>query len=293
MNIQEIIDRLIAFHPSEVDEKHTGDVVKFGRTDVPCTGIVTTVCATVDVIRRAGELGANLIIVHEPLFYSDADSTDWLENNTVYQEKVKLLEGYGITVWRDHDHFHGGSPKRERRYPDMVFEGIGRELGWTGYCVNYPMKPLVYEIPETTGMELIQELVEKLHLNGARLIGDPHARVRRVFFAEHVNGHGWDGQNPDNDAISEIETNGYDVIIPFEIVDWTVSGYVRDAAQLGHGKLIIEMGHFNTEELAMRQLAHDWLPEVIDRAVPVQFVQSGDLYSYYVSKRNPIGREGE
>lgn len=281
MKIFEVINKLKQCHPA-IDEAHTCDVVKFGNTDQECTGIVTTVCATVDVLRRTAELGANLIICHEPLFYSHEDSQDWLQGNSVYEEKVKLLTQAGIVVWRNHDRLHGGSPKRQRKHMDMVFYGIMQELGWESYCIGFPQKPLLYEIPETTAAELTALLVDKLHLNGARVIGNRNAKIRRVFFCEHVNGSNWGMRQPDCEAIQEIETGHYDAMIPFEIVDWTLSAYVRDAAQLGQNKVLIEMGHFNTEELAMKYLAR-WLTETVTLNVPVQFVQAGDCFTYYLA----------
>ena len=70
-----------------------------------------------------------------------------------------------------------------------------------------------------------------------------------------------------------------DLLIPLEIVDWTLTSYVRDACQLGMPKAILEMGHFNTEELGMKYLAK-LLPEVTGADVPVKFIKSGDTYSY-------------
>ncbi len=46
-------------------QSHTNDMVHYGNPDKECTGIVVTCFAAVDVICKAAELGANLIIVHE------------------------------------------------------------------------------------------------------------------------------------------------------------------------------------------------------------------------------------
>lgn len=281
MKISEVIEKIKRCH-APIDEAHTCDSIKFGDADQECTGIVSTVCATVDVIRQTAALGANLIVCHEPLFYAHDDSQDWLKGNSAYEQKAELLTKSGIVVWRDHDHLHGGSPKRQREYMDMIFFGIMEELGWTDYCIGFPQKPLLYEIPETSALELTAQLVEKLHLTGARIVGNRDAKIRRVFFCEHVNGANWGGRQPDCEAIREIEAGSYDAMIPFEIIDWTLSAYVRDAAQLGQNKVIIEMGHFNVEELAMKYVAR-WLEETAVPGVPVRFVQSGDSFTYYTA----------
>ena len=86
MLISEVIDKLIAFHPP-VDEAHTCDTVKCGDPNRECSGIVVTCFASVDVIRKTIALGANLIIVHEPLFWNHEDKTDWLVQSEVFAEK--------------------------------------------------------------------------------------------------------------------------------------------------------------------------------------------------------------
>lgn len=280
MNISTVIERISKYHP-QIDEEHTCDIVKVGDPNQECTGIVTTVFASVDVIRKAAELGANLIICHEPLFYSHDDSQEWLRGNSVYEEKAKLLRDHNIVVWRDHDRIHGGSPKRQREHMDMVFYGIMQELGWADYCIGFDKKPLLYEIPEKPVRELAAELIGKLGLTGARIVGNTEATARKVFFCEHINGANWGGRQPDCDVIKEIEDGNYDVMIPFEIIDWTLSEYVRDAAQLNKNKAIIEMGHFNVEEIAMKHM-QKWLPELLEEDIPVHFVQSGDSFTYFI-----------
>ena len=69
--------------------------------------------------------GANLLIVHEPTFYTSQDGPGWFEDfpNRVYAEKRQLLEESGIAIWRDHDHMHF-------HQPDSIFTGVLKGLGW-------------------------------------------------------------------------------------------------------------------------------------------------------------------
>ncbi len=278
MKISEVITKLIGAHPP-IDESHTADVVKYGDPNRECTGIVVTTYASIRVIREALSRGANLIIVHEPVFYRDADDVEWLVENSVFQEKCRLLDEGGIVIWRDHDHIHGGPPTANPEHIDMIFYGIMKTLGWEPYLIGNPKKPLLYELPETTVGELADWLIEKLHLNGARIIGDTAAQVRRVFVCEHINGANFAGYDHDSEAIMLAESKGYDVMLPLEIIDWTLSEYVRDAMELGRTKALIEIGHFNLEEPGMKYMA-EWLPNVIGEEVPVTFVRSGDGFTY-------------
>src|SRR4051812_35517297 len=69
--------------------EQTVDTIKAGDRETPVTGIATTMMATFDVLRRAAASGKNLIITHEPTFYSHLDRTDALkkENDAVWADK--------------------------------------------------------------------------------------------------------------------------------------------------------------------------------------------------------------
>ena len=275
MKIQEIIDRIRAFHPP-MDESHSCDVFKCGDPRQECSGIVVCCYPSVNVIRKTIEHGANLIICHEPSFYDHADETSWLAGNKIYEEKRRLLDEHGIVIWRDHDHIHDGPESENRSTTDMIFYGIMKVLGWEEYLIGDIKKPLLYQIPETTVRNLSHELCEKLNLNGARIIGDPDGKVSKVFLAEHIFGRG----DQDQKKIMRADQEEFDVLIPLETVDWTMLEYITDSAQLGRSRAVISVGHFNFEEPGMKYMAETWLPEILEHSVPVHFVQSGDIYRY-------------
>src|SRR3974390_2674711 len=60
---------------------------KAGNPDPPVTGIATTFAATLDVLERAVSSGKNVIITHEPTFYSHTDDTSALKGDPIYQAK--------------------------------------------------------------------------------------------------------------------------------------------------------------------------------------------------------------
>src|SRR6516162_5408948 len=55
--------------------QNTVDTIKAGDASTRVTGIVTTFLDTMDVLREANRLGANLVITHEPTFYNHLDDT--------------------------------------------------------------------------------------------------------------------------------------------------------------------------------------------------------------------------
>lgn len=273
MTVRDVIELVKAQYPPQ-DAQHTCDTVKAGDTGVCCTGVSVTCSPTVEAICGTAELGDNLLICHEALYYNHADETDWLTEDPVFEAKRRLVTETGIVIWRNHDHIHGDPPwVAERRAADGIFYGIMEELGWASYLVGDPKKPLLYRIPKRTVRELADELMEKLNLNGLRVVGDLCAPVETVCFCEHILPS--DEKGPTRLA-READA---DVYIPLEIIDWTLSAYIRDACQIKQKKVILEMGHFNVEELGMKYLAKH-LSRVLPENIPVHFVQSGDSYQY-------------
>lgn len=275
MLISEVIDSVKAYCGHDwggpIYDDTTRDQVLWGPTDVACTGIVTTCFASADVIRKAHAAGANLIICHEALFWNHGDHTCWLENNKTFAAKRALLDECGITVWRLHDHIHSGIPEGGRLV-DGIFIGLADKLGWRDYVRGDTARPMEFEIPETSAIELARFLVGRLGLRGTRIVGDPDARVRRVLVPMHLIGQF------DNAVTAQMDA-GFDCLVTMEATDFTTSEYVRDSAQLGRAKAMICIGHFNVEEPGMEYMLR-WLPEAIGADVPASFVASGDPWTY-------------
>ena len=95
VTVGQIMDMFIKEAPG-APFSSTVDTLKSGSRDVVVTGIVTSMFATVEVIRKAIALNANFIIAHEPTFYNHTDETDWLEKDNVYRYKADLLKKHNI-----------------------------------------------------------------------------------------------------------------------------------------------------------------------------------------------------
>ena len=285
MKNSEVIERILQYHP-HFEGYHGCDDYKCGNPQDECTGIVVALTPTIEVIRETARLGANLLIVHEPTFYTSADEDGWYESfeNSVYQEKRKLLDDNGITVFRDHDHMHA-------HQPDSIFTGVLKYMGWsdkatvdtdTGLFAHF----LIEDGPQSL-RELCDKLINNIGLNGARIIGDPNMTVNKIALVGHLypmDYHKKDGSSGEYSvSIIDVLEEGADVIIPGETIDWTVLSYIRDAVQLGRKKAMISIGHFNWEELGMKYY-RDWLPEVIGHQVPVNYVPSRDMYDYVIKE---------
>ena len=290
MTIREVVEAILSYHPFLFDY-HGCDDYKCGDPDQECTGIVTAISPTIEVIRETIRLGANMIITHEPTYYTSEDGPGWCEDfpNSVYKEKAELLKKHGIVIWRDHDHLHF-------HQPDGIFEGVLRYTGWKPYAkaVRPPyggFGHFLIELPETiTVKQAADHLMNAIGMNGCRYVGRPEDPVKRILIVGHLYPMMSPSGPKRNDGkpkeysvqiIGEME-EGVDLILPGETIDWTVLSYIRDAYQLGHPKAMISLGHYNWESLGMKYAA-DWVKDLVP-AVPVTFVDAGDLFRYFVRK---------
>ena len=71
----------------------TVDTFKAGDPNTPFTGVAVTMMATLDVLQRAAAAGDNLVITHEPTFYSHEDVITDLEkaNDPVLAAKEAFI----------------------------------------------------------------------------------------------------------------------------------------------------------------------------------------------------------
>lgn len=275
MKISQVIEQIKHYHKGTdphglpIDPVKTRDQILYGNTDAECTGIVTCIYASIEIIEQARKSGANLIVCHEALFWNHGDHTDWLADDPIFQKKKDLLEQAGVVVFRNHDYVHSGIPVNGG-YIDGIFYGLAEKLGWVSYMVEHD--PMHYHLPSIKADELARQIKEKLGYNGIRLIGNRNALVQNVWIPVHILGRN------DNEKITTIAQEKVDCVLAYELIDFTVAEYIRDAGQLGENKAIITMGHFNGEQPGMEYMAQYLQP--LFPEISVRFVPCGDMYEY-------------
>ena len=285
MKKSEIVERILRYHPM-VENPDSCDGYKSGFENEECTGIVTALVPTAEVIEKAIALNANFLLVHEPVYYMTPDFPEWRGGfrNRVYEKKKKLIEDHKLTIWRDHDHMHAHKP-------DCIFTGVAKYLGWQDYLtdeMNEEMYYYPFAVPAISVAELQQYLIKKLNLNGLRYIGNPEGKISKVAIVAHLYPNAFGPDSLDEISsywdystflIRQMEEAGLQAIIPGEIIEWNVLSYIRDAARMGEAKACFNIGHFNMEELGMRY-ARDWLEEITEHQVSVYYVPTGDIFQY-------------
>jgi len=248
--VGQVMDRFISQIPG-APFPDTVDTLKSGDRSIEVTGIVTTMFATIEVIKRAIAIGANFIIAHEPTFYNHADATDWLAKDEVFAFKAGLLKAHKIAVWRNHDYIHS-------MIPDGVGQGLLTRLSWEKFYSGDMLK-----LPLTSLRELISYLKEKLTIDQVRYIGDLTQNCQRVLFIPGAAG----GKMQITLTMKEKP----DVLIVGEIQEWETAEYVRDARAKGDNISLVVLGHIASEEPGAEFMA-SWLqktfPDIKSTHIP-------------------------
>lgn len=228
--VKQIIDLFMKQVPG-APFPNTVDTLKSGSPDTVVTGIVTTMFATIDVIRKAIDFGANFIIAHEPTFYNHLDATDWIKDDDVLLYKMDLLNKHGIVVWRNHDTIH-------QLKPDGVTKGVLDQLEWQQYAGKD--NPNILTFPKTPLKDLVAHAKDKLHIEKVRFIGDPNQICTKVLFMPGAPG-----------GTRQIQSMGKvkpDALFCGEIAEWETAEYVRDARAKGDNISLVVLGHIASEE---------------------------------------------
>ena len=281
MTVRQVIDTILNA-VSAFPYPQTVDTIKTGDPSQPIKGIVTTFLATQEVIERAAASGANLIITHEAVFYSDRDDGTWLHNDPVYMAKAKLIEQHNMVIWRFHDFWH-------LYRPDGIMTGLLKALGWEEYLLAEdpwvesergrevlrtlgleiladPERSYVCEIPAVRLIELAQLLKTRLKLQAVRVAGPDDLLCSRVWILP--------GAPPYQMEIGALGREDIDAVIVGEVNEWETPEYVRDAQHAGMPRGLIILGHANSEEAGMRWLA-EWLRSLLG-GISVTHIPAGD-----------------
>jgi len=258
--VKQIMDMFIKDVPGGV-LADTVDTLKAGSPDTKVTGIVTTMFATIAVIREAIDRGANFIIAHEPTFYNHADDTAWLQNDEVYRYKAELLKQHDIAVWRNHDYIH-------HLVPDGVTTGTLAKLEWQKYADE--KIPNLITLPPATLKALIMHTKTKLNIEKVRYVGNPSQVCTRIFLMPGAAG----GQR----QIQSIEKFKPDLLICGEIQEWETAEYVRDACAKGDNLSLVVLGHIASEEAGSEYMLN-WLKEKVP-GIKATHVISGNSLSF-------------
>lgn len=244
--VQQVMEHLFHADQHTMRERQstgaTVDGLETGVADTIVTGIVTAFSASQRVIQQAAAQGANVLIVHEGIFYSHHDQRERLHDDTVYQAKCTLIEQTGMNIIRLHDAIH-----LER--PDGIMEGLLGQLGWRQQVVEETAVWSIVELEQPLQLQqLAQWLKQQLAVSYIRLSGESEQTCQRIAVLVGYRGGATHG-------LPLLGRDDIDLLIAGEGPEWELPEYVRDAIEQGRSKGLIMLGHAESEQPGMQWLA--------------------------------------
>jgi putative NIF3 family GTP cyclohydrolase 1 type 2 len=215
--------------------------------------------ATLDVVQRAAAAGKNMVITHEPTYYSHQDRIDQLTSDATYQFKLDFLRKNDMAVFHFHDHWHA-------RRPDGIAAGMARELGWEQNAD--PQNPRQFTFPGTPLARRARDMQSRLKIRTMRVVGDPRLAVKRVAAS-----WGNVSQFPGIPLLAHPEV---DVLVVGETHEWELVEYAQDMIASGKKKALILMGHVVSEQSGMK-LCAEWLRSFVTE-VPIEFIAAAEPF---------------
>ena len=256
MKAKEIFENLLA--EASVRKEQTCDRLVSGDENKEVAKIAVCFKLTAEVLTRAIESGADMIITHEPVFSAGY----YGENPGEYDiKKEEIMKASGIAVYRYHDHAH------DVAY-DYIHHGFIKDTGLDikklPDCESFAVAG--YELnPPMTAREFSAHLREKMGMEFVRVVGDCDFPVKKICLGLGNVGYKQLELMFDKDC---------DLFITGEMGEVCVCEYVRDAVFYGDKKALLVVGHYSAEFSGMKLLAEKLTRDV----VPTEYIDSGEVY---------------
>jgi putative NIF3 family GTP cyclohydrolase 1 type 2 len=233
----------------------SADGIKAGSDETLVTGVVTTVMATADVLKRAAAGGRNLVLTQEPTFYPAADDGGAAANDPVYALKKSLIDERHIVIWRFSEHWNA-------RRPSEPIAALANTLGWSAF--RQPDVEGLFKVPEIRLDALLQHVRTRLHLRGGlRWLGPSDMPIRTVLLSPGTT----------DLASSVARMPRADAIIAGEPREWEAVPYVLD---MRPRKALLAVGRVASLEPNAAACAA-WIRSLVNE-VPVDTLATGDPY---------------
>jgi putative NIF3 family GTP cyclohydrolase 1 type 2 len=242
------------------------DRIVAGDADTQVTGIATVMMGTFDALKAAVAANLNLVITHEPTWWSHPDTVTQLQDDPLYKTKLDYIRAHKLVSFHFHDHWHARLPV------DGINEGIARQMGWVAR--RDPENSKRYILPPTTLSALAKDFRRKLGDRTLRVVGNPDLPVSRV-----MTSWGYCSAFPGIQLLN----GDADVLVIGEAQDWDLIAYAQDLVTSGRKKGLIVLGHVLSEQWGMKYAAQ-WLTGFVPE-VPVRFVP---IIEPYWNARQPV-----
>jgi putative NIF3 family GTP cyclohydrolase 1 type 2 len=238
MTVQELTDR--------IKKNGAGHILHSGSEDTVAGGVAVTYTPSLDVLRKAVESHANVIIAREGPYWTR--KPDALAGNPTFVHKRDFIDKHSLAVLQLRD-----GPQA----------GLAEALGWSAANGIY------FPLAEMSLESLAKSIEAKLKIRAVRVIGDPGLTVKKVALTH--------GRMMVPELQKVLREPAVDAVIIGEPIEWEASPYFQDLLATGQKKGLIAIGLEASEEPVARQTAA-WIKTFVGE-VPVGWIASGEPFT--------------
>jgi putative NIF3 family GTP cyclohydrolase 1 type 2 len=242
---------------------NTVDTFKSGNPEDAVTGVAVCMFADMKALRQSVADKCNLIIVHEPTFYSHQDETKSLSGDPVFVDKLKYINDHHLIIWRFHDHIH-------RTNPDGIYVGVVEKLGWGKNRTDNSLTRFKFDKVKLS--DFIHQLKILFPESSFRVIGTPDLIVSHAALSLGAPGS--------SSHLKLLQEPDMDLLVAGESPEWETYQYVYDAQLQGKNRAVIFLGHTNSEEAGMEYCAK-WLKGFLPNSIPIHYIRNGSSFNTY------------
>ena len=237
------------------------DYVKAGDTGKTIKKVAVSMFATVDVVKRVKEWGADMLIVHEPTYYDHMENIPTMTKTI--ELKKKLIEDSGIVVYRYHDHMH------YMDY-DAITEGMLHYLGLTGKVekTKWFASYVFTSDKEVSASELAEKMQNDLGIAHVKIAGGTDFKTKKIAACFGTPGG----------VFEMLCDDDIDIVLTGEACEWKLGEYARDSYALGINKSLIVMGHIGSERDGMKYLCEKMKKKYAE--FETEYFECSEVYSY-------------
>ena len=169
MKISQIIELIEQYAP--IDLADDGDKVKVGlqvgSRHKECTGVVTCLDATMDVIKVAVENGCNMVVSHHPMIYYPVQKID---EDEIGGETIAYALKNGVTVYSAHTNFDKCEIGTNATLVKML---DGKVIDTFGCCFVAEVEPIHI-------VDLAKKVAKVLDDKSVKLVGNATKTISRI-----------------------------------------------------------------------------------------------------------------
>ncbi len=249
--------------PSFLKENYDNIGHLIGNSEDEVKGVLACLDCSLAAIDKCIELNYNLILTHHPLIFIKPDS---ITNSSIQGKKIIKLIKNNINHYAMHTNLDSVSFGLNKILVKLL-DFSSEEIIEKGNCDNSGIGRMV---SLNQGIKL-RDLLQRVNLigkNSIKYTGDLEKVIHKIAI---INGAG-------GDFIIKSIKLGADCIITGD----TTYHYVKDAFEAGIA--IIDMGHYESENLPFKEFIEYFKIELNNRKINLNFYfhEDGPLYNFYI-----------